>query len=189
MTDGFSQEFSAGPAPGQRTHTVPRHLSAPPGIVRTARPEDDAALAELDQRTWTSLVSPAPPPPPGTPFFDDGDRPEDFLVAETDGVVAGYVRLAEGFGIPAHSHVRVIGGLAVDPDRQGRGIARALVDAAVAEARRRGARKVTLRVLGHNAVARRVYERCGFVVEGVLRGEFRIDGADVDDVLMARSLA
>ncbi|EOD64089.1 GNAT family N-acetyltransferase, partial [Amycolatopsis vancoresmycina] len=64
-----------------------------------------------------------------------------------------------------------------------------LVEAAVAEARRRGARKVTLRVLGPNAGARRVYERCGFVVEGVLRGEFRIDGADVDDVLMARSLA
>lgn len=48
---------------------------------------------------------------------------------------------------------------------------------------------MTLRVLGHNTGARRVYERCGFVVEGVLRGEFRIDGQDVDDILMARSLA
>jgi ribosomal protein S18 acetylase RimI-like enzyme len=85
--------------------------------------------------------------------------------------------------------VLVIDGLAVDPDRQGLGIARQLVDAAVAEARRRGARRVTLRVLGHNTGARRVYEHCGFVVEGVLRGEFRIDGEDVDDVLMARSLA
>jgi ribosomal protein S18 acetylase RimI-like enzyme len=104
-------------------------------------------------------------------------------------VVAGYVRLGEGFGIPAHRHVRVIGGLAVDPDRRGLGLARRLVDAAVAEARRRGARKVTLRVLGHNTAARRVYERCGFVVEGVLRAGFRVDGADVDDVLMACPLA
>ncbi|MEV7098443.1 GNAT family N-acetyltransferase [Amycolatopsis sp. NPDC051045] len=157
--------------------------------IRTARAEDEAALAKIDERTWTSVVSPAPPPSPGTPFFDDDTRPEDFLVAEHDGVVAGYVRLAEGFGIPAHRHVRVIGGLAVDPDRQRLGIAQRLVDAAVAEARQRGARKVTLRVLGHNTGARRVYERCGFVVEGVLRGEFRIDGADVDDVLMAHPLA
>jgi ribosomal protein S18 acetylase RimI-like enzyme len=157
--------------------------------IRTARAGDEAALAELDQRTWTSLVSPAPAPPPGTPFFDEEARPEDFLVAEHDGVVAGYVRLAAGFDIAAHRHVLVIGGLAVDPDRQGLGIAGRLVDAAVAVARKRGARKLTLRVLGHNAGARRVYERCGFVVEGVLRGEFRVDGADVDDVLMARSLA
>ncbi|WIV54508.1 GNAT family N-acetyltransferase [Amycolatopsis nalaikhensis] len=157
--------------------------------IRTARADDEAALAGIDQRTWTAVVSPAPAPPPGTPFFDEDARPEDFLVAEHDGAVAGYVRLAAGFGIPAHRHVLVIGGLAVDPDRQRLGIARRLVDAAVAEARRRGARKLTLRVLGHNTAARRVYERCGFVVEGVLRGEFRVDGADVDDVLMACALA
>ncbi|WP_410667409.1 GNAT family N-acetyltransferase [Amycolatopsis sp. cmx-4-68] len=157
--------------------------------VRPARADDEAVLAKLDERTWTPAASPAPPPPPGSPFFGDGTRPEDVFVAEHDGVVAGYVRLGEGFGIPAHRHVRVIGGLAVDPDRRGLGIARRLVDAAVAEARQRGARKVTLRVLGHNTAARRVYERCGFVVEGVLRAEFRIDGADVDDVLMACPLA
>ena len=157
--------------------------------IRTARAEDEAVLAEIDRRTWTPAVSPAPAPPPGTPFFDEDARPGDFLVAEDDGVVAGYVRLAEGFGIPAHRHVLVIGGLAVAPDRQRQGIARRLVEAAVAEACRRGARKVTLRVLGHNTGARRVYEHCGFVTEGVLRGEFRIDGEDVDDILMARPLA
>ncbi|MDX3194861.1 GNAT family N-acetyltransferase [Streptomyces sp. MN03-5084-2B] len=157
--------------------------------IRPAREDDEAGLAKLDERTWTPDVSPAPAPPAGTPFFDDGTRPEDVLVAEHDGVVAGYVRLGEGFGIPAHRHVVVVDGLAVDPDRRRLGIARQLVEAAVAEARHRGARKVTLRVLGPNTGARRVYERCGFVVEGVLRGEFRIDGHDVDDVLMARSLA
>ncbi|WP_370962709.1 N-acetyltransferase family protein [Amycolatopsis sp. cg9] len=157
--------------------------------VRPARTGDEAVLAKIDERTWDSAVSPAPPPPPGTPFFDEGTRPENVLVAEHDDVVAGYVRLDEGFGIPAHAHVLVLGGLAVDPDRQGLGIAGRLVAAAAAEARRRGAAKLTLRVLGHNTAARRVYERCGFVVEGVLRGEFRVDGTDVDDVLMALPLA
>jgi ribosomal protein S18 acetylase RimI-like enzyme len=157
--------------------------------IRAAHAEDEAVLAKIDERTWTPDVSPAPAPPAGTPFFGDGTRPEDVLVAEHDGVVAGYVRLGEGFDIPAHRHVVVIDGLAVDPDRRRLGIAGRLVEAAVAEARQRGARKVTLRVLGPNTGARRVYERGGFVVEGVLRGEFRIDSADVDDVLMARSLA
>ncbi|MEV5721365.1 hypothetical protein AB0L41_46540 [Amycolatopsis mediterranei] len=80
--------------------------------TRTARAEDEAVLARIDERTWTPAVSPAPAPPPGTPFFDDGTRPEDVLVAEHGGAVAGYVRLGEGFGIPAHRHVAVLGGLA-----------------------------------------------------------------------------
>jgi RimJ/RimL family protein N-acetyltransferase len=34
----------------------------------------------------------------------------------------------------------------------------------------------------------RLYERHGFVLEGTLRDEFRIDGRFVDDVLMAKHL-
>jgi RimJ/RimL family protein N-acetyltransferase len=78
--------------------------------------------------------------------------------------------------------------LAVDPAHQGGGIGRRLVDAAVAEARARGARRLRLRVLGPNDAAGRVYEARGFVVEGVLREEFLLDGRYVDDVLMARDL-
>jgi ribosomal protein S18 acetylase RimI-like enzyme len=157
--------------------------------TRTATTTDEPALAKLDERTWGPDTSPAPAPPPGTPFFDDGTRPEDVLVAEHDGVVAGYVRLDEGFGIPAHRHVLVLAGLAVDPDRRRLGVGRLLVDAAVAEARRRGARKVTLRVLGHNTGARRLYASCGFAVEGVLQDEFLVGGEYVDDLLMACVLA
>jgi len=43
-------------------------------------------------------------------------------------------------------------------------------------------------VLGHNVGARRLYERCGFVPEGVLRGEFLLEGRYVDDVLVACDL-
>ena len=59
---------------------------------------------------------------------------------------------------------------------------------AVEEARRRGCRKLRVRVLVTNAAARALYDAAGFVVEGVLREEFRIDGAFVDDLLMARRL-
>ncbi|MCZ9342980.1 GNAT family N-acetyltransferase, partial [Streptomyces sp. TRM76130] len=36
--------------------------------------------------------------------------------------------------------------------------------------------------------ARRLYESEGFVVEGVLPGEFLLDGGYADDVLMGKSL-
>ncbi len=81
-----------------------------------------------------------------------------------------------------------LGGLAVDPGHQRTGAGRALVHAVVQQARARGARKLSLRVLGPNVTARRLYEACGFTVEGVLRAEFLLDGGYRDDVLMAHNL-
>jgi RimJ/RimL family protein N-acetyltransferase len=59
------------------------------------------------------------------------------------------------------------------------------VEACIEQARDRGARKLSLRVLGGNTAARRLYESCGFAVEGVLREEFFLAGRYDDDVLMA----
>jgi ribosomal protein S18 acetylase RimI-like enzyme len=157
--------------------------------IRPAIPGDDAALAALDQLTWSWVSSPAPPPPPGRPFFHPaGTRPEDVLVAIDEGDVAGYVQLGPATPVASSRHVLMVRGLAVDPARRGRGIGRRLVDVAAVEARARGARRLTLRVLGPNAAARALYEAAGFVVEGVLRDEFHLDGRYIDDVLMARDL-
>src|SRR4051794_11547684 len=157
--------------------------------IRAARPDDDAVLRELDAATWSTLSSPAPPPADGRPFFDAEHRPEDVLVAVLDGAVAGYIQLRAPTRLAASRHVVAINGLAVDPARRGRGVGRALIEAAGQEAARRGARRLTLRVLAPNAPARALYASCGFVVEGVLRGEFHLDGRDVDDVLMARDVS
>jgi ribosomal protein S18 acetylase RimI-like enzyme len=158
--------------------------------IRRAQTEDDAALAEIDAATWSILSSPTPPREPGSGFFIEGRRaPDDILVAETDGVVAGYVMLRRSTPLPSHEHVLEVNGLGVDPRLQGQGVGRRLVEAAKQEASRRGARKLTLRVLSPNAGARRLYESCGFVVEGVLVGEFLLDGLFVDDVLMAWHVA
>ena len=62
-----------------------------------------------------------------------------------------------------------------------------LVRAALRTARARGARKVSLRVLAHNEPAKRLYESCGFVLEGTLREEFFLDGRYVDDLLLGFS--
>jgi ribosomal protein S18 acetylase RimI-like enzyme len=84
--------------------------------------------------------------------------------------------------------VLTVNGIAVDPGHRRAGVGRALIDAAAAEARARGARRLTLRVLGPNDGARRLYESAGFVVEGVQRDEFLLEGEYVDDVLMALDL-
>jgi len=156
--------------------------------IRGATVADDAALAAIDRATWTSLASPAPVPPDGATFFDGRADPEDVLVAESGGAVVGYVQIGPSIPVPSNAHVMTVRGLAVEPGRRGVGIGRRLVEAAVAAARGRGARRLTLRVLGPNAAARAVYEACGFVVEGVLREEFLLDGRYVDDVLMALDL-
>ncbi|WP_327314534.1 GNAT family N-acetyltransferase [Streptomyces sp. NBC_01235] len=157
--------------------------------IRTAVLADDEALALVDRLTWSPLhaVMPEPQPPHG-PFFGERQAPEDILVAELDERMVGYIRLAFPTELACNRHVRQIQGLAVLDDARGRGVGRALLRAAVEEARRLGARRITLRVLGHNTPARGLYESEGFVVEGVLPEEFLLDGKYVDDVFMGRPL-
>ncbi|MGY1762638.1 GNAT family N-acetyltransferase [Geodermatophilus sp. SYSU D00779] len=155
--------------------------------VRTATRDDERRLAALDRVTWSPAVAPAPLWPEDVDFFGEAP-PGDVLVAELDGAVVGYVRLRRPTALPSHRHVLQVNGLAVDPAVQRRGVGRALLVAAVEEARRRGARRLTLNVLATNPGARALYADCGFVVEGVRRGEFLLEGQYVDDVFMAVSL-
>jgi ribosomal protein S18 acetylase RimI-like enzyme len=154
--------------------------------IRIAVPADEEGLALLDRSTWSTLH--AVSPPPEGPFFDERHLPEDYLVAEAAGRVVGYVRIGRPTPLASNTHVLQIQGLAVAEEARGRGLGRALIRAAVTEARRRGARRLSLRVLGHNAPARALYESEGFAVEGVQPEEFLLDGAYVDDVLMGRRL-
>ena len=157
--------------------------------IRHATPDDEEALGRLDRATWSPLhaVQPRPQPPYG-PFFDERHKPQDHLVAELDGAVVGFIRLGFSTSLACNSHVRQIQGLAVADTARGAGVGRALLRAVQDEARRLGARRITLRVLAHNTPARALYESEGFVVEGILPEEFLLDGSYVDDVFMGRSL-
>jgi ribosomal protein S18 acetylase RimI-like enzyme len=116
-------------------------------------------------------------------------HPENVLVAELDGAIAGWGKMEHPTPLPSSDHVWHVTGLAVDPAREGRGVGRALMEALIDEARARGGRRMTLRVFAPNERARRLYERLGFEVEGVLRDEFQVgDGVYVDDYLLALRL-
>lgn len=164
-------------------------------LLRPARLDDEPSLRALDLQTWTSQVSPGELPRSEQPFLDAATVLADLLVAEVGGVggvggvIVGYARLSPTTSLASNAHVLTVNGLAVAPTHQRTGVGRALLLETVGQARRRGATKVALRVLGPNLGARALYESCGFVVEGVLRGEFVLDGELVDDVLMARHLA
>ena len=160
--------------------------------VRMARAGDEAGLARLDAAAWTPASGfPSVTERVNDPFFTffTGDSPpEAHLVAELDGGLAGYIRLKPVTSLRENAHVLGIVGLAVAPGNRRRGVASALLAAAEQHARARGARKLSLRVLGTNETAMRLYERHGFQREGTLRDEFCIGGRFVDDVVMAKHL-
>ena len=156
--------------------------------LRDARDADVAELVRIDAATWSPDVTPAPAGRADAARWRERIRTDLAIVAEVDGKAVGSVVVGQTIPLATHAHVLEIRGLAVAPAHQGRGIGRALVAAACERAAQHGARKLSLRVLATNPAARRLYESCGFRVEGVLRGEFLIDDVLVDDVLMARDL-
>ncbi|MFC1412944.1 N-acetyltransferase family protein [Streptacidiphilus sp. N1-12] len=171
--------------------TTPGSTTSGRLVVRTAESGDGPALAALDYRCWSRLSDvqerPAPPAPDAV-FYDERHLPEHYLLALLDGELVGYIRLVLPTSLPSNAHIRTIHGLAVDPSVRRHGVGRTLIEAALAEARRVGARRVTLRVLGYNAPARALYESLGFGVEGVAPEEFYLDGTYVDDVAMGLTL-
>lgn len=168
-------------------------MSSPAGIqVREARADDEAALCALEAAAWSprsgfpSVIQSGTMP--GSRFFTADNPPQIHLVAVAGDQVLGYIRLKPPTPLPENTHVMHVSGIAVDPAARRRGVAAALMGAAEPYSLAHGASKLSLRVLSTNQPAIALYEKLGFEREGVLRGEFRIDGADVDDVLMAKQL-
>lgn len=113
---------------------------------------------------------------------------ENVLVAVDGQELVGSLLLGPWTELESARHVLEVKGLAVDPARQGEGVGGALVDAGIATARERGARKLLLRVLSGNAPARRLYESRGFKLEGSVREAFLLEGAYIDDLTMGIDL-
>ena len=85
---------------------------------------------------------------------------------------------------PVHAHVGVLG-VGLLPPFRGRGIGRQLIEKTLDAARDRGLSRIELTVREDNANAIALYQKIGFVAEGVQRNAFKVDGQYRDLVMMA----
>ena len=123
--------------------------------LRLAVPEEHDELEELQRRASLELPEYRDQliANPDAIYLPEGQIANgQVIVAELDGEIAGFAAVVGG----------ELDGLFVEPDLWGRGIGRALADAATHEARKRG---LALKVIA-NPRARPFYESCGFSVEG-----------------------
>ena len=105
------------------------------------------------------------------------------LVAEADGEIVGNVLISVDRG-RATEHIGVLS-ICIAIDWRDVGIGSELVAAAQAWARERGLGKISLGVFPDNERAIAVYERRGFVREGLRRRQYRSGDTYRDEVLMA----
>ena len=120
-------------------------------MIRKARPEDAAALAEIGRSQPSAAGWNAGQ-------FEEETRRGDavFLAAEESGVLVGYGLFREAAG-----EAQILD-VAVRPGLTRRGIGRRLVGALAEEARRRRLARMTLEVAEDNEAARRLYQSLEF---------------------------
>ena len=75
--------------------------------------------------------------------------------------------------------------MGIVPSYRGRGLGLKLINATVAQARKEGFVRIELFVHADNARAIALYRAVGFVVEGVKRDAYRVDGRSVELIDMA----
>ncbi len=102
------------------------------------------------------------------------------------GEIRGHLDL-HGGRLSSEFH-RAMLGMGVERGWRGKGHGRALLDSAIAWARRSQLAWLDLGVFAHNARARALYASVGFVEVGVTPDRFRVDGVVIDDVAMALAL-
>ncbi len=161
-----------------------------PFVLRHARPADSAALARLfaDVRAegrWL-IATPGTVSQPSEAFWiAELIRAAEHLalVAEADAEVVGNVLVNVDHSLTTQ-HIGVLSICIADGWRDV-GIGTELVRRAQVWAGERGLRKLSLGVFPDNERAIAVYEKQGFVREGVRRMQYRAGGDFRDEVLMA----
>ena len=158
--------------------------------LRPGRPTDGRALARLfaDVRRegrWLITTPGAVSEPSEAFWISELVRADEslVLVAEADGEIVGNVLISVDRG-RATEHIGVLS-ICVGMGWRDVGIGSELVGRAQDWARAHGLRKISLGVFPDNERAIAVYERRGFVREGVRREQYRSGDEYRDEVLMA----
>lgn len=105
------------------------------------------------------------------------------FVALADGEVVGWCDISR-HSFPSHAHAGNLG-MGIIPAYRGRGIGRKLIETTLRAAFDAGIERVELSVHADNDRAIALYEKVGFVREGLARRSVRIDGCYKDTIHMA----
>ncbi|AIY40465.1 Acetyltransferase [Collimonas arenae] len=110
-----------------------------------------------------------------------------YLVAEKDGVIVGHAVLEPVGSRKALAHVFTLASMVVHPGSQGQGVGTALMQELMRWAQQRPhVERIELRVREQNTVARQLYEKFGFVLEGRFDKRVKLaDGSYLVDLMMA----
>jgi ribosomal protein S18 acetylase RimI-like enzyme len=110
-----------------------------------------------------------------------------FRIAEVDGEPAGYVKLGPStLPVEAEGSAIELRQLYLLKEHHGSGIATALMDWVLDQAKSRGAHELYLTVYTDNHRAKRFYERYGFVAVG--RYDFMVGNHADEDIIMKKIL-
>lgn len=152
--------------------------------IRLSQMKDAQALMDIDALVWTDRTAPEPLLWPSREDFLQHCPPASQLVAESDGIICGYVGFRHPTNLAGNRHVYEIN-IAVHPAYQREGIGARLIGAAKTWAAQEGKLKLRLRVLSTNPGAITFYRKCGFVEEGRLMEEFWVGDRYVDEIWMS----
>lgn len=132
-------------------------------IVRMMQEADCKAVAEMEEKSFSCPWS-------EQAFLDTLKRKDTFSLAAEKITVTGEKKLA-GYLVAWQSFDEAdITNVAVEPEERGRGIGWLLMQEAVKEALRREITALTLEVRVSNQAAIHLYEKAGFVSEGIRPG-------------------
>jgi ribosomal protein S18 acetylase RimI-like enzyme len=132
--------------------------------VRSARPEDLGELARLFDAYRAFYRQPSDRAA-AERFLRERFALGDsfvFVAERPGGGLAGFTQLYPTLSSVSLAPILVLNDLFVDPDARRSGVGRALLEAAHAFARERGAVRVTLETARDNASAQRLYEALGY---------------------------
>lgn len=164
-----------------------------PTTIRDSRPDDMSAIEEIYAREVLQGIATFEEVPPGIDELSrrrrailDLDLP--YLVAESDGRVAGYAYAGVYRARPAYRHT-IEDSVYVDDAARGRGVGRALLSALIARCEA-GWRRQMVAVIGDsgNAGSVALHRSLGFEEIGTLRAVGFKHGRWVDTVYMQRAL-
>lgn len=133
------------------------------------RKDDAARCAELESQLFGG-----DDPWPARAFLAElAAKHNHYIAARCDGKLVGYAGIARlGRAVPYEYEIHTIG---VDPDHQGRGIGRAMMQLLLEYA---SGGTVFLEVRTDNEPAIKLYESLGFVTIGLRKRYYRASGAD-----------